>query len=95
MSEVDRVHALLNSTTGGERSRICAAVSRSRITIGPAQCGHCQVAEPALSELARACDPESRAGVGSKWRQIGKSLERLRVARNPKWRMRTKPLGST
>jgi hypothetical protein len=36
MSEVDGVHAV-NSRIGGERSRICAAVSRSRITIGPAQ----------------------------------------------------------
>jgi hypothetical protein len=29
-----------------------------------------------------------------RWKQIGSTLARRRLARNPKWRMRTKPRGS-
>src|SRR6267378_1482940 len=77
-------------TTGGERSWISAAVSLSTIIIGP----------PHLGQDQRSLGPEVETSwsVGgaalSSWKQSGKVVARLRLARKPKFRMRTKPSGS-
>src|SRR6267142_2854276 len=76
--------------TGGERSWISAAVSLSTIIIGP----------PHLGQDQRSLGPEVETSwsVGgaalSSWKQSGKVVARLRLARKPKFRMRTKPSGS-
>ena len=77
-------------TTGGERSWISAAVSLSTTIIGP----------PHLGQDQRSLGPavETACSVGgaapSSWKQSGKVVARLRLARKPKFRMRTKPSGS-
>ena len=77
-------------TTGGDRSWISAAVSLSTIIIGP----------PHLGQDQRSLGPEVETSwsVGgaalSSWKQSGKVVARLRLARKPKLRMRTKPSGS-
>src|SRR5882724_1500734 len=85
----ESLHAAAVST-GGERSWISAAVSLSTIIIGP----------PHLGQDQRSLGPavESSCSVGgaapSSWKQSGKVVARLRLARKPKFRIRTKPSGS-
>src|ERR1017187_7631179 len=78
--------------SGGERSWSCAAVNRSTTAIGPPHLGQrhsgCAVGAVEVSD--------SFFG-GVAWRAAkhrGSRAARLRLARKPKWRMRTKPLGS-
>ena len=96
------LHENLAAGRGGERKYISAAVSRSRMIIGPPHWGqdHVEV------EGWRVEQPSSSPGCGSgadgksvgrprNWKQSGKRAARRRWARKPKWRMRTKPGGST
>src|SRR5271155_2615974 len=76
--------------TGGERSWISAAVSLSMTLIGPPQLGQNQ---RSLGAAVEACCSTCGAA-SSSWKQSGKVAARLRLARKPKLRMRTKPLGS-
>src|SRR6266849_5246537 len=78
------------ATTGGERSWISKAVSLSTILIVPPHLGQNQRSfGPAVETACSVC----RAAPSS-WKQSGKLVARLRLARKPKLRMRTKPLGS-
>jgi hypothetical protein len=70
---------------------ISAAVNRSMTFMGPAHWGQSQRSHGAGAEIwgcAAAAEP-------SDGKQSGKVVARRRLARKPKWRMRTKPLGST
>jgi hypothetical protein len=87
------VHAAHRSGLGGERSRSCAAASRSTTCIVP----------PHAGQFQRKCGWSMEgdvAGVGmlseprSSWKQSGRRVARFRLARKPKLRMRTKPRGS-
>src|SRR6202030_3076719 len=78
--------------SGGERSWSCAAVNRWTTAIGPPQLGQrhsgCAVG---VIDVSDSCFG------GVEWRAAkhrGSRAARLRLARKPKWRMRTKPLGS-
>jgi len=71
---------------------ICWLVSLSMMIMGPAQRGHSHwVGEPVQSALG-AC---SRRISDTSCRQSGTRTARLRLVRNPKCRMRTKPRGRT
>src|SRR5258708_7826610 len=88
-----RVHAAHRSGCGGERSRSCAAESRSTTRIVPPQTGQFQServwsVDGDAGVAALSCDPPSS------WKHNGKSVDRFLLARNPKLRMRTKPGGS-
>src|SRR5579864_843453 len=76
--------------SGGERSWSCAAVNRSTTTIGPRHLGQRH------SGCARGAVEASDSFFGGvAWRAAqhrGSRAARLRLARKPKWRMRTKPL---
>ena len=77
---------------GGERSWSCAAVNRSMTTIGPPHLG-----QRHRGWVVDAVEGSDSACGGSAWRarkHSGKRAARLRLARKPKLRMRTKPLGS-
>src|SRR5467141_5062916 len=77
-------------TTGGERSWISAAVSLSTIIIGPPHLGQDQRSlGPAVEAFCWVCGVPP-----SSWKESGKVVARLRLARMPKLRMRTKPSGS-
>src|SRR5712691_11518928 len=77
-------------STGGERSWISAAVSLSTTIIGLPHLGQDQRSLGPAVEIS--C---SVGGVApSSWKQSGKVVARLRLARKPKLRMRTKPSGS-
>jgi len=85
------VHAAV-VRSGVERSWSCAAVNRSTTTIAPPHLGQrhsdCAVGGVDVSD--------SLFG-GVAWRVAkhrGSMVARFRLARKPKWRMRTKPLGS-
>lgn len=95
-------HESLALEKGGERRHISAAVSRSRTIIGPPHWGqdHKEI------EGSRVAGLSSPSGAGpavagrsggcpANWKQRGKRAARRRGARKPKWRMRTKPGGST
>ncbi len=95
-------HASLVRAGGGERRRISAAVSRSRIIMGPPHWGQGHEQGEGGVFGAPSSPPGGSSGVGGKlvgrprsWKQTGKSALRRRWARKPKWRMRTKPGGST
>src|SRR5438034_10639983 len=78
------------ATTGGERSWISAAVSLSTTIIGPPHLGQDQRSlRPAVEASCSVCGAPP-----SSWKQSGKVVARLRLARKPKLRMRTKPSGS-
>ena len=85
-------HAATVTRAGGERSWISAAESLSMTFIGPPHFGQRQRSlESLLPEMScSVCGAEPR-----RWKQSGRSVARRRLARNPKLRMRTKPLGST
>src|SRR6266853_6045828 len=77
-------------TNGGERSWISAAVSLSTTIIGPPHLGQDQTSlGPAVAASCSVCGAPP-----SSWKQSGKVVARLRLARKPKLRMRTKPSGS-
>src|SRR5580704_15187422 len=78
---------------GGERSRSCAAESRSTTRMVAPQTGQFQ------SEWFWSADGDAAEAVIfseplSSWKHSGKRIARLRLARNPKLRMRTNPGGS-
>ena len=79
---------------GGERSASCRAVSRSTRTIGPPQVGQTHIAagSGAVVEMVVAADTGVSA---SSCLHNGTSAPRRRLARKPKWRIRTKPRGRT
>src|SRR3989449_11111152 len=87
-----RFHAATVTRSGEERSWIWAAVSLSTTIIGAPQLGQSQ----------RGLDSRGVDVSGSVWggtapsaaQHSGRRVERRRLARKPKWRMRTKPLGS-
>src|SRR5258707_11982136 len=77
-------------TSGGERSWISAAVSLSTIIMGPPHLGQDQRSfGPAVEAFCSVCRVPP-----SSWKESGKVVARLRLARMPKLRMRTKPCGS-
>src|SRR5215470_19470572 len=87
----ERVHAAV-ARSGGERSWSCAEVNRSTTVIGPPHWG-----QRHRGWVVGAVEGSDWACGGTAWRaakQSGKTVARLRLARKPKWRMRTKPLGS-
>src|SRR6266700_2382027 len=86
-------HAATPASQGGERSWSWAAVSLSRTTMGPPHLGQRQRGRGSLA--ADACCSTCGCGIASSSRkQSGRRVARRRLARKPKWRMRTKPLGS-
>ena len=90
-------HATSVTWCGGERSWIWAAVSLSMTTMGPPQLGQSQRGLGRSVE-ARVADGLASVCGGAEPRvckQSGSRVARRRLARKPKWRMRTKPLGST
>jgi hypothetical protein len=77
-------------TNGGERSWISEAVSLSTTIIGPPHLGQDQRSlGPAVEASCSVCGAPP-----SSWKESGKVVARLRLARKPKLRMRTKPSGS-
>jgi hypothetical protein len=86
-----RGHAAAVTGIGGERRRIWAAVNLSPTIaphLGQSQSGHgCLAAETAGSICGCGTTPGN-------CRQSGSRVERRRLARKPKLRMRTKPFGS-
>jgi len=95
-------HANLVRAGGGDRRHISAAVSRSRIIMGPPHWGqgHEKIEGSVIDEPSSSSG--GSPGMGGKllgrprnWKQRGKRAARRRWARKPKWRMRTKPGGST
>src|ERR1035438_9851985 len=95
-------HASLGRAGGGERKHISAAVSRSRIIMGPPHWGqdHEEVEGNVIDVPLSSSSGSSEVGGKSvgrprNWKQRGKRAARRRWARKPKWRMRTKPVGST
>ena len=73
----------------GNRSRISAAVSLSTIIIGPPHLGQDQRSLGLAEEVScSVCGARP-----SSWKQSGKVVACLRLARKPKLRMRTKPSG--
>ena len=77
-------------TNGGERSWISEAVSLSTTIIGPPHLGQDQRSlGPAVEASCSVCGARP-----SSWKESGKVVARLRLARKPKLRMRTKPSGS-
>src|SRR5271156_4875623 len=88
------LHAAHRSGGGGERSRSCAAESRSTTCMVPPQTGQFQTGS--------GCSVDGDAGGAAVFSELprsrkhsGNRVARLRLARNPKLRMRTKPGGST
>ena len=65
-------------------------VMRLRIVIKAPQRGQCQV-EPDSEGVSGG---DSEATEARSWRQSASRSVRKRLARNPKWRMRTKPFGN-
>ena len=88
-------HAAVGSRLGGARRRSCKAVKRSTSSIGPLHRGHSQDGRACCSAWDVACLSGCADTASSTWKQTGRSLERLRVLRKPKCRMRTKPGGNT
>jgi hypothetical protein len=88
-------HAAVGSKSGGARKRSCKAVKRSRRSIGPLHRGHSQVGWAWCSRLAVLSWMGSADNASSSRKQTGRSLDRLRVLRGPKCRMRTKLGGNT
>ena len=85
-------HAASVTRPGGERSWISTAVSLSMTCIGPPHFGQNQRSLESLLP-ARSC---SVCGADpSKRKQSGRGLARRRLAKKPKFRMPTKPWGST
>ena len=89
----ERGHAARRRFCGGERSSSSAAEIRSTMRMVPPQHGQRQV------ELCRGGETVFAGGACSlerlnSWKQMGSRLARRRLARKPKWRMRTKPRGS-
>ena len=85
----ERFHAVAMRRNGGERSWIWAAVHLSTTIMGAPQLGQVQ---RGLGCLA-AETPDSICGCGTRpstCRQSGSRVERRRLARKPKLRMRTK-----
>src|SRR5713101_2676107 len=77
-------------TNGGERSWISAAVSLSTTIIGPPHLGQDQRSlGPAVEASCSVCGAPP-----SSWKESGKVVARLRLARKPKFRMRTNASGS-
>ena len=96
------LHENLAEERGGERKHISAAVSRSRMIIGPPQEGQDQVEVEGCGVEQPSSSPGGGPGAAGKsvgrprnWKQRGKRAARRRWARKPKWRIRTKPGGST
>ena len=87
-------HAAVGNRSGGARRRSCNAVNRSRSSIGPLHRGHDQVVRVSQSSAVVFLIGFATAAPSSR-KHTGRSVERLRVLRKPKWRMRTKPCGST
>ena len=79
---------------GGERSWISAAVSLSMTFIGPPHLGQCQRSGSSSVEEACCCSACGCCSEPNNCKQSGRSAARLRLAKKPKLRMRTKPLGS-
>ena len=71
--------------------RICWGVSFSMTIMGPPQRGHNHWAGASVRSALRA---RSRGRSDRSCRQRGTRTARLRLVRNPKCRMRTKPRGS-
>ena len=93
------VHGSYGMGSGSDRRRSWAAVTRSMILIGPPHRGQLQT--PGAGSGAgtgSTLDPSGAAlgsiGAPSNWKQTGNNPARRRLARKPKWRMRTKPFGS-
>ena len=96
------LHENLAEERGGERKHISAAVSRSRMIIGPPHWGQdhvgvegCRVEQPSSSPGCGSGTAGKSVGRPRNWKQSGKRAARRRWARKPKWRMRTKPGGRT
>src|SRR5882672_7490482 len=88
----ERFHAAAMSRDGGERSWIWAAVHLSTTIIGPPQLRQVQRGLGCLAAETTG----SICGCGSALstcRQSGSRVDRRRLARKPKLRMRTKPFG--
>src|SRR5208337_304407 len=81
------------TVSGGERSWISAAVSLSTTAIGPPHFGQRQRSLESLVEEA-FCSVCGSGAEPSNRKQSGNVVVRLRLAKKPKLRMRTKPLGS-
>ena len=92
-----RFHATATrQAEGGERRRSCTAVRRSSNCIGPPQCGHCHSPSCWIAGCRFASSgPLGGGSAAISCRHNGRSIERRRVLRMPKWRMRTKPRGRT
>jgi hypothetical protein len=89
----ERFHAVAMRRDGGERSWIWAAVHPSTTIMGPPQLGQVQRGPGCLAaETAGSICGCGRAP--STCRQSGSRVERRWLARKPKLRMQTKPLGS-
>ena len=86
-------HGAVPTRKGGERSWIWAAVSLSMTTIGPPHWGQSQSGFDCLASAAVGLDCDG-CSAPSSGKQSGRRAARRRLARKPKWRMRTKPLGS-
>ena len=89
----ERGHAARLRFCGGERSSSSAAEIRSTMRMVPPQHGQHQVELCRVGETAFAGGACSLARSNS-WKQMGSRLARRRLARKPKWRMRTKRRGS-
>jgi len=87
------VHAVAPASQGGERSWSWAAVSLSRTAMGPPHLGQRQSGFGCLAGDASRSDCDDCSASSSR-KQSGRRVTRRRLARKPKWRMRTKPLGS-
>ena len=76
---------------GGGRGRYLGTLIRKVTIIGPPHFGHFHRPEAFVdcSSFVSASGDDPRH-----WKQSGKSLLRRRLARNPKFRIRTKPFGS-
>ena len=86
-------HAAAPASGGGERSWSWAALNRSMTRMHPPHFGQRQ--RGLASGVVDVSDSVVCGGAeASAWKQSGRSVARRRLARKPKWRMRTKPLGS-
>ncbi len=79
--------------SGGERSVSCRDVSRSTRTMGPPQIGQLHSGSGSGEAVGLTEGADAGALASNCW-QSGSSLPR-RLARKPKWRIRTKPVGRT
>ena len=84
----------VTNDTGGARRRIGVGISRVIGIIGPPHLGQVQSGTTS-SAAGLSASSELCGKAPSKWKQSGNKAARRRLARKPKFRMRTNPRGST